>query len=104
MSQENQTITKPVKSNIHVAFRIVLVLIGTFIIGGILSIIATIVISGDMDSLLQMEDINLKHLFWIQASGLLGTVAVVFFFRRDLDNRSISSMGFSIKEKGKDLL
>jgi len=52
-----------------------------------------------MDAQLHMDDINLKYQFWIQAVGLAGTIVVVFFFSRDLDNRSISSMGFSIKGK-----
>ena len=104
MLQENQAITEPTKSNIPVGFRIFLVLLGTLFIGGLFSFIASIVISGDMDTLLHMDNMNLKHQFWIQAAGLAGTIAVVFFFRRNLDNRSISSMGFSMKGKSKDLL
>lgn len=104
MSQENLTITEPAKSNIPVAFRISLVLLGTFFIGGLFSFITSIVLSGGMDTLVHMDNMNLKHQFWIQAAGLAGTIAVVFFFRRDLDNRSISSMGFPLKGKSKDLL
>jgi len=104
MSQENLAITEPAKSNIPVAFRISLVLLGTFFIGGLFSFITSIVLSGGMDALVNMDNMNLKHQFWIQAAGLAGTIAVVFFFRRDLDNRSISSMGFPLKGKSKDLL
>lgn len=104
MSQIIPITTEETKSSIPVSIRIILVLLGTLFMGGLFSFIAALIISGDMDALLHMDNMNLKYQFWIQAAGLIGMLTVVFFFRKNLDNRSISSMGFSIKGKSKDLL
>jgi len=103
MSEENQII-KDEQSNIHVGFRIVLVLLGTLFIGGFFTFIATLIISGSLGNIQEMTNMSLKNLSWIQGSGFIGTLLVVLLFRRKVDLRSISSIGFEIKGKSKDLL
>ncbi|MCZ4693131.1 CPBP family intramembrane metalloprotease [Ancylomarina euxinus] len=104
MSDENPIVREEAKSNIPVAIRIILVILGTLFIGGLFSFIASLIISGSLDSLHQTQEMNLRELFFTQGAGLIGALAVIFFFRKNIDKRSISSMGFSIKGKSKDLL
>jgi len=104
MSQENPIIKEEVKSNIHVGFRIFLVLLGTFFTGGLFSFIAMLMISGGLENLEDINGLNLKYQSWIQGAGFIGTLATVLFFRKNIDLRSISSMGFNIKGKSRDLL
>lgn len=65
---------------------------------------ASLIISGNPDSLLQAQDMSLKEHFFIQGAGFIGSLVVIFFFRKNIDMRSISSMGFPIKGRSKDLL
>ncbi|WP_372644799.1 hypothetical protein [Ancylomarina sp.] len=92
------------KSNIHVGFRIFLVLLGILFIGGLFSVIASLIIAGDLESLRHVKDLILKEHFIIQGAGCIGTLAVVFFFRKNIDMRSISSIGFHTEGRSKDLL
>ncbi len=103
MLQENLIPFKEETSNIHVGFRIFLVLLGTLFVGGLFSFLTSLIVNGNIEAILNEGDMNLKDQFWIQGGGFLGTLSVVFFFRRKVDLRSILSMGFKIKGKTKDL-
>ena len=104
MSQENSTSQEHVQSNIPVAIRIILVILGTLFIGGLFSFIALIVMSVDLEHISQAKDLSIKQHFISNGSGLIGSLAVIFFFRKNIDQRSILSIGFPIKGKSKDLL
>jgi len=104
MPQDNPIIREEEKSNIHVGFRIFLVLLGTFFVGGLFSFIAILVIPGGLENIQNIDSMNLKYQSWVQGAGFLGILAVVLFFRKKIDLRSISSMGFNIKGKSKDVL
>ncbi len=104
MSQRYLATKEQVKSSIPVAIRIILVILGTLFIGGLFSFLASLIIGGNLESLQRAQDMSLKELFIIQGSGFIGSLAVILFFRKNIDLRSISSMGFPIKGRSKDLL
>jgi len=89
---------------ISTAGRIVFVLIYVLFVSGIFMAIATVIIGGGIDSFIHPENLSLRDEFIIQGASFLGTLVPVFFCRRYFDLRSISSMGFPFKGRGKDLI
>jgi hypothetical protein len=104
MSQENPVSIKQTQSNIPVATRIILVILGTLFIGGLFSFVASLIFSGNLENLRHTQEMSLKENFFIQGAGFIGSLAVILFFRKNIDLRSISSMGFQTKGRSKDLL
>jgi len=104
MAHEKTISIEQAQSNTPVAIRIILVILGTLFIGGLFSFIASLIYSSDLEYLQRAKDMSLKENFFFQGSGLIGSLAVIFFFRKNIDLRSISSMGFHIKGRSKDLL
>ncbi|MGZ2370144.1 CPBP family intramembrane glutamic endopeptidase [Ancylomarina sp. YFZ004] len=104
MSEENSISTEQTQSSIPLAIRIILVILGTLFIGGLFSFIASLIYSGDLENLRHAQNMSLKENFFFQGAGFIGSLAVIFFFRKNIDLRSISSMGFHAKGRGKDLL
>ena len=86
--------------SIPVGLRITLLLICIFMIIGTLTAITSTILSGNINPTTNI--ISLKSHFIIQLIASIGTLSIIFFFRTYCDLRSISSLGFQTKGKGKD--
>ena len=104
MAHEKTISIEQAQSNIPVAIRIILVILGTLFVGGLFSFIASLIMGANLDDIQQAQDISLKEHFFTQGAGFIGSLAVIFFFRKNIDLRSITSMGFPIKGRNRDLL
>ncbi len=89
---------------ISTGIRITLVLIAFLILGGIFQVIGALVAGVDLSTLIKPETVSIKNHAAIGIFTLIATFIVVFIFRKYSDLRSISSMGFSLKGKSKDLI
>jgi membrane protease YdiL (CAAX protease family) len=85
-------------------FRIALVLIAFFILNVIFQVIGAFVANVDISALGKPETISIKGHAIIGIFGLIATLIIIFLFRKYSDLKSISSMGFPIKGKSKDLI
>lgn len=85
-------------------YRIALALMAFLILVGIFQVIGAVVANVNISALIKPETISLKGRAIIGVFGLIATLIVVFLFRKYSDLQSISSMGFPIKGKSKDLI
>jgi len=89
---------------ISTGWRILLLLICILIIVGTLTAVTSIILYGNIDSSTHTNTESLKNLLIIQLIASLGTLSIIFFFRKYCDIRSILSLGFQTRGKGKDLV
>lgn len=87
-----------------VGIRIPLVLISYMVIGGIFGMFGCLLVDGNLANMSSPQNLSLKQNFICQGTGLIGTLLVVFLFRRYSDLSSLISMGFSIKGRLNDIL
>lgn len=101
MPQENSISIKQTQSNIPVAIRIILVILGTLFIGGLFSFIASLIYSGDLENLRHAQDMSLKENFFFQGAGFIGSLAVIFFFAKISTCDQFHQWDFILKEEVK---
>lgn len=95
---------KLLKPIIPVGLKITALLLCTLIIVGTLTAITSVIVYGNINSLTHTNTESLKNLFIIQFVASMGILSITFFFRKYCDFRSILSLGFQTKGKGKDLV
>jgi membrane protease YdiL (CAAX protease family) len=74
------------------------------VIGGIFGMFGCLLVDGNLANMSSPQNLSLKQNFICQGTGLIGTLLVVFLFRRYSDLSSLISMGFSIKGRLNDIL
>ncbi len=92
------------KSNLPVWARIVLAIISFLMLGGIFQFIGMLIAKVPLTNISALNDLSVKQLLIIQFFGILSLVIVVYIYRRLVDKRSIVSMGFSLKNRFKEIL
>lgn len=98
---ETQTQKQP-KKQMHVALRIFLYLIAFLVGTGIFQVIGMAVSGIGMDELTQLNELDASVHLILGLWGLIPMALFTFIFRKYLDERSIVSLGFSIKGRGVD--
>lgn len=84
--------------------RIILLFISLLFINGLFQLLGTFISGVSFNDLKTPEILSVKDRFIIQCFGLIGSLLVIFFFRKYSDLRTIKSMGFIFKNKSEDLL
>ncbi|MBI9063806.1 MAG: CPBP family intramembrane metalloprotease [Marinilabiliaceae bacterium] len=85
----------------RVAGRIILLLIAYLFVVVVLQFLGADFMGID---LAKFQDLTLQENLIMQCLGFIGTFGVVFLFRRYLDRKSFGSLGFSFKDRWRDLL
>lgn len=83
--------------------RIILVIIAYLVITVLFQLIGILAMGYKLTELDQANLAGIEMLI-IQFFGLLATIFVIYIFRVQIDRKSILSLGFSFKNRGKDLL
>lgn len=91
------------KSSIPAGIRILLTFISVLIASGLFQILGYIALGLDLSNYGLPQEFSLYEHSIMQFFGLIGTLIVVFLFRKYCDLKSIFSMGFFIKNNYKDL-
>ncbi|NOU62104.1 CPBP family intramembrane glutamic endopeptidase [Marinifilum caeruleilacunae] len=91
----------------HGWLRAILIIIPFFIVSGIFQAIGLILygaITGTLD-LQNLQNVNMSTGFRLttQFTGMLGTLLIVWIFARFIDKRKFVDLGFSLKNRGKDI-
>jgi len=92
------------KSSIPAGIRILLVFISVLFASGLLQVLGYLALGLDLSNYGLLKEFSLYEHSVLQFFGLIGTIVIVFLFRKYCDLRSIFSMGFLIKNNSKDLL
>ncbi|MCY1636053.1 CPBP family intramembrane glutamic endopeptidase [Marinifilum sp. D737] len=87
-----------------IGVRIILILISYVFVSGLFGLFGYLIVDGNLNNFSQPQNLSLKQNFICQGIGLIGTLLVVFVFRRCADLKSIVSMGFSLTNKVKDIV
>lgn len=101
MTEELLTTNK--KAALPVWARIVLSIIAFLFITGIFQAIA-VVIAGIPLTKTDLKNMSGSDNLILQISGLFALILLIYIFRKLIDRKSIFSLGFSIKDKAKDIL
>lgn len=102
MTEELLTTNK--KAALPLWARIVLSIIAFLFITGIFQVIAAFIANipiGNEDAIKNMSG---SDNLILQISGLFALIFLIYIFRKLIDRKSIFSLGFSIKDKAKDIL
>ena len=84
--------------------RIVLVILAFIIMTGIFQLLGMLIIHVSIHDRFALQAISLKQNVILSALGLIPLALIIYTFRRFLDKRSISSMGFSLKNRTRDII
>ena len=98
VNPENET-----KPALPVWARIVLVIFAFIIMTGIFQFLVMMIIHVSVNDILAIISISLKQKVILNAIGLIPLALIIYTFRKFLDKRSIYSMGFSIKNRTRDI-
>ena len=95
---ENET-----KPALPVWARIVLVIIAFIVMTGVFQLLGMLLLHVSIHDRLASQAISLKQNVILSAMGLIPLALIIYTFRKFLDRKSISSMGFSFKNRTRDI-
>ena len=98
------TMTNPEKPSIPTWARILLILVAYFIVAGIFQLIGAIVAGISIKDLSEAQNMSLTQQLVLTIFSLAGTLGIIYIFRKFIDRRTFLSMGFSLKNRGTDIL
>jgi uncharacterized protein len=84
--------------------RIVIVIIAFIIMTGVFQMLGMLILHISFHDRLASQSISLRQNVILSAIGLIPLALIIYTFRKFLDKRSISSMGFSIKNRTCDIV
>lgn len=99
-----QTLQKETKAALPVWARIVLIIISFFILTGIFQFIGILILKIPFTDREALENLSVNQLLVMQLLSFIGMAIVVYLFRVFIDKKSILSLGFSIKNRGRDII
>jgi uncharacterized protein len=99
VNTENET-----KPALPVWARIILVIIAFIIMTGIFQMLGMLLLHVSFHDRLASQSISLKQNVLLSAMGLIPLTLIIYTFRKYLDKRSISSMGFSLRNRTRDIV
>lgn len=102
MIQSDKEITR--KSSIPAGIRIILAFISVLLTNSLFQVFGYLVLGLNLSNYGLPQEFSLHEYSILQSFGLIGTLVIVFLFRKYCDLRSIFSMGFFIRNNSKDLL
>jgi hypothetical protein len=96
---ENET-----KPALPVWARIVLVILAFIIMTGIFQLLGMLILHVSIHDRFASQSISLQQNVILSAMGLIPLALIIYTFRKYLDRKSISSMGFSFKNRTRDVV
>jgi len=90
------------KSALPVWARILLFIIAFVIVSSIFQIIGVLLAGVPIMEMASLGEMGTNVLFVVQLWGFIGLLILVFVFRKYIDKETILSLGFSLKNRGKD--
>ncbi|MGM0497312.1 MAG: CPBP family intramembrane glutamic endopeptidase [Bacteroidota bacterium] len=101
---ETTTNKKSNNPSLPVWGRIVLIIIAFLFLGGILQVIGALIAKIPLMQQSAFENISMSQQLILQLSTFIALIVIVYLFRSFIDNKSIKSMGFSLKNKVPDIM
>jgi len=99
VNPENET-----KPALPVWARIVLVIFSFIIMTGVFQMLGMLLMHVSFHDRLASQAISLQQNVILSAMGLIPLALIIYTFRKFIDKRSISSMGFSLKNRTRDIV
>jgi uncharacterized protein len=99
INQKNET-----KPALPVWARIVLVIISFVIMTGIFQMLGMLILHISIHDRFASQPISLQQNVILSAMGLIPLALIIYTFRKFLDKQSISSMGFSLQKRTRDIV
>ena len=96
---ENET-----KPALPIWARIVLVILAFIIMTGIFQLLGMLILHVSIHDRFASQSISLQQNVILSAMGLIPLALIIYTFRKYLDRKSISSMGFSFKNRTRDVV
>ena len=96
-----ENVTKPA---LPVWARIVLVIIAFIIMTGIFQMLGMLILHISIHDRFASQAISLQQNVILSAMGLIPLALIIYTFRKFLDRKSISSMGFSFMNRTRDII
>jgi uncharacterized protein len=99
-----EPLVKERKPALPVWARIVLVIVSFIILSGILQVIGMLIANVPFTNRNAIAELSAKQLLIMEFFGIISLIITIYIFRRFIDRQSIMSMGFSLKNRFKDIL
>ncbi len=84
--------------------RIILIIIAFLFLGGILQVIGALIAGIPLMQASAFENLSMSQQLILQFSTFIALIVLVYLFRKFIDQKSIKSMGFNLKNKTPDLV
>ncbi|MGV8962733.1 MAG: CPBP family intramembrane glutamic endopeptidase [Candidatus Saccharimonadaceae bacterium] len=99
-----QSLEKESKTSSSIWARIVLIIISYFILAGIFQFVGGLIMNVPITNLTALKNMSINQLLILELCSFTALVIVMFRFRKFIDKKTILSMGFSFKNRIKDII
>ena len=99
-----QSLEKESKTSLSIWARIVLIIISYFILAGIFQFVGGLIMNVPITNLTALKNMSINQLLILELCSFTALVIVMFRFRKFIDKKTILSMGFSFKNRIKDII
>ena len=99
-----KTIENGNEDSFPVGIKIALAIISYLVLGGVFQFIGMVVAGVSETDINALNDMTINQHIIVQLFNVVALIIVICFFQKFLDNKSIKSLGFSFKNKNRDII